>query len=79
MKRTLLLLVLSLSLTSVAFAADFTGILMDKMCKVDSKEDAKGHDKDCNLMPDCIKSLGEPMAPDATITSRLASAVLIAP
>ena len=58
MKRTLLL-ALALTLASVAaFAADstFTGILMDKSCRVDMKEDAKGHDKACNLMPDCVKS-----------------------
>ena len=54
MKRTLLFAT-ALTFASAAFAADFTGILMDKSCR-DSKEDAKAHDKGCNLMPDCVKS-----------------------
>ena len=33
-----------------------SGILMDKACAVDMKMDAKGHDKDCAQMPDCVKS-----------------------
>jgi hypothetical protein len=58
--KNILLAVFALALAVTAFAQDKTvtvaGILMDKACAVDMKMDAKGHDKDCALMPDCIKS-----------------------
>jgi len=68
MKKTLLV-ISALALAVCAFAAVPTpavptpddktvtvaGILMDKSCS-DMKMDAKGHDRECGLMPDCVKS-----------------------
>jgi hypothetical protein len=59
MKKTLLI-VFALALAVGTSAQDKTvtiaGILMDKSCAVEMKMDAQGHDKDCALMPDCVKS-----------------------
>jgi hypothetical protein len=64
MARTKMLTVLvSLTLASAltASAADFEGVLMDKMCSAKALQEggqkaAAMHKRDCALMPDCMKS-----------------------
>lgn len=53
-------LVLAAGCACVVSAAEFEGILMDKMCSMKAEKEgqkaAQMHTRDCALMPDCQKS-----------------------
>ena len=58
--RLLALCGLMLTLLSIAAAAEFEGILIDKACSASAvkggEKAALAHTRDCALMPNCVKS-----------------------
>lgn len=58
--RILSRLALATACACVVSAADFEGILIDKMCSMKAEKEgqsaAQMHTRDCALMPDCQKS-----------------------
>ncbi|MBI3666212.1 MAG: hypothetical protein HY236_08320 [Acidobacteria bacterium] len=60
-RRMIPLLALAVAFVWTARAADWEGVLMDKMCSMKAMQEggqkaATMHKRDCALMPDCVKS-----------------------
>ena len=60
-RRIVPLLALAVAFAWMARAAEWEGVLMDKMCSMKALQEggqkaAAMHKRDCALMPDCVKS-----------------------